>query len=47
MCDGNFLNKGLQLNTSGFIYEEQLILKQAIKQCFNIDTSLHFHPSGY
>ena len=46
MCDGSKQNLGLHLNTYGFTLEENNILILALNNYFDINCSIHKHPSG-
>jgi hypothetical protein len=41
ICDGGKANRGFNLNTHSFTYEECLLLVSALKERFDLDCSLH------
>jgi ubiquinol-cytochrome c reductase cytochrome b subunit len=42
MEDGSFQKPGLRISTNSFIYEDVILLQNALKDKFNLDINIHF-----
>jgi hypothetical protein len=47
MEDGYKAGSGFYLNTHSYTFDEQIILKKALKSKFNLDTNIHKHGDQY
>ena len=47
MDDGSISESGFYLNTHSYSFNEQIILQNALKYKFNIDTNIHKHGNKY
>ena len=47
MDDGSISESGFYLNTHSYTFKEQIVLQNALKYKFNIDTNIHKHENIY
>ena len=47
MDDGSISESGFYLNTHSYTFKEQIVLQNALKYKFNIDTNVHKHGNKY